>query len=46
LILLLGAGLLAYTWLIDLFALALGIMLIIYAFRVRGHRISENGRVA
>ncbi len=41
-----GAGLLAYTWLIGLFALALGIMLIIYAFRVRGQRISESSRVA
>jgi uncharacterized membrane protein HdeD (DUF308 family) len=36
LILLPGAGLLAYTWLIGLFALALGIILIAYAFRVRG----------
>jgi uncharacterized membrane protein HdeD (DUF308 family) len=36
LILLPGAGLLAYTWLIGLFALALGIILIAHAFRVRG----------
>ena len=33
-----GAGLLAYTWLIGLFALAVGIILIFYAFRVRGQR--------
>jgi uncharacterized membrane protein HdeD (DUF308 family) len=35
LILLPGAGLLAYTWLISSLALALGIALIVYAFRVR-----------
>ena len=46
LILLPGAGLLAYTWLIGLFALALGIILIAYAFRVRGQRISGSSRVA
>ena len=45
LILLPGAGLLAYTWLIGLLALALGIALIYYAFRVRGQRISGSGRV-
>jgi uncharacterized membrane protein HdeD (DUF308 family) len=39
LLLLPGAGLLAYTWLIGLLALALGIALIYYAFRVRGQRI-------
>ena len=39
LMLLPGAGLLAYTWLIGLLALALGIALIYYAFRVRGQRI-------
>ena len=45
LILLPGAGLLAYTWLIGLFALAVGIILIFYAFRVRGQRTS-GGRPA
>jgi uncharacterized membrane protein HdeD (DUF308 family) len=45
LILLPGAGLLAYTWLIGLFALALGIILIAYAFRVRRQRISASSRV-
>jgi uncharacterized membrane protein HdeD (DUF308 family) len=38
LVLLPRAGLLAYTWLIGLLALALGIALIYYAFRVRGQR--------
>jgi len=46
LMLLPGAGLLAYTWLIGLLALALGIALIVYAFRVRGQRMSGRGRVA
>jgi uncharacterized membrane protein HdeD (DUF308 family) len=36
LILLPGAGLLAYTWLISSLALVRGIALIVYAFRVRG----------
>jgi uncharacterized membrane protein HdeD (DUF308 family) len=45
LLLLPGAGLLAYTWLIGLFALALGIALIAYAFRVRGQRRSGSSRV-
>ena len=45
LILLPGAGLLAYTWLIGLLALALGIALIYYAFRVRGQRRSGSSRV-
>jgi uncharacterized membrane protein HdeD (DUF308 family) len=45
LILLPGAGLLAYTWLIGLLALALGIALIVYAFRVRGQRLGESSRV-
>ena len=45
LILLPGAGLLAYTWLIGLFALAVGIILIFYAFRVRRQRRSETSRV-
>ena len=46
LILLPGAGLLAYTWLIGLLALALGIVLIYYAFRVRGQRTSGSSRVS
>ena len=45
LILLPGAGLLAYTWLIGLLALALGIALIYYAFRVRRERVSGSSRV-
>jgi uncharacterized membrane protein HdeD (DUF308 family) len=45
LLLLPGAGLLAYTWLIGILALALGIALIYYAYRVRGQRISESSRV-
>jgi uncharacterized membrane protein HdeD (DUF308 family) len=45
LMLLPGAGLLAYTWLIGLLALAAGITLIYYAFRVRGRRMSEGSRV-
>ena len=45
LILLPGAGLLAYTWLIGLLALALGIALIFYAFRVRGQRTGGSSRV-
>src|SRR3712207_345107 len=42
LLLLPGAGLLAYTWLIGLLALAVGVALIYYAFRVRR---SEERRV-
>ncbi len=45
LLLLPGAGLLAYTWLIGLLALAVGIALIYYAFRARGQRMSETSRV-
>ena len=45
LILLPGAGLLAYTWLIGLLALAVGITLIYYAFRVRGQQRSGRSRV-
>ena len=45
LILLPAAGLLAYTWLIGLLALAIGIALIYYAFRVRGQRAGSS-RVA
>jgi uncharacterized membrane protein HdeD (DUF308 family) len=46
LILLPGAGLLAYTWLIGILALAVGIVLIYYAFRVRGQRTSGSSRAA
>jgi uncharacterized membrane protein HdeD (DUF308 family) len=46
LILLPGAGLLAYTWLIGILALAVGIALIYYAFRVRGQWTSGSTRVA
>jgi uncharacterized membrane protein HdeD (DUF308 family) len=45
LLLLPGAGLLAYTWLIGILALAVGIALIYYAFRARGQRMSESSRV-
>jgi uncharacterized membrane protein HdeD (DUF308 family) len=45
LILLPGAGLLAYTWLIGILALVVGIALIYYAFRVRGQRMSGSSRV-
>jgi uncharacterized membrane protein HdeD (DUF308 family) len=45
LVLLPGAGLLAYTWLIGLLALALGIALIYYAFRVRGQRTGGHSRM-
>jgi uncharacterized membrane protein HdeD (DUF308 family) len=45
LLLLPGAGLLAYTWLIGILALAVGIALIYYAIRVRGQRMSETSRV-
>ena len=44
LLLLPDAGLLAYTWLIGLLALAVGIVLIYYAFRVRGQRTSGSSR--
>ena len=44
LILLPGAGLLAYTWLVGILALAVGIALIYYAFRVRGQRTSGSTR--
>jgi uncharacterized membrane protein HdeD (DUF308 family) len=46
LLLLPGAGLLAYTWLIGILALAVGAALIYYAFRVRGQRASGTSRVA
>jgi uncharacterized membrane protein HdeD (DUF308 family) len=46
LVLLPSAGLLAYTWLIGLLALALGIAIIYYAFRVRGQRMSGSSRVS
>jgi uncharacterized membrane protein HdeD (DUF308 family) len=45
LLLLPGAGLLAYTWLVGILALAVGIALIYYAFRVRGQRTSTSSRV-
>src|SRR5215203_4737788 len=45
LILLPGAGLLTYTWLIGLMALLVGIALIYYAFRVRGQRRTDSSRV-
>ena len=45
LILLPSAGLLAYTWLLGLLALVVGIALIYYAFRVRGQRRSGSNRV-
>ena len=41
-----GAGLLAYTWLIGILALAVGITLIYYAFRVRGQRTSGSSRAS
>jgi uncharacterized membrane protein HdeD (DUF308 family) len=44
LLLLPGAGLLAYTWLIGILALAVGIVLVYYAFRVRGQRTSVSSR--
>jgi len=41
-----GAGLVAYTWLIGILALAVGLALIYYAFRVRGQqRASGSSRV-
>ena len=40
-----GAELLVYTWLIGLFALAVGIILIFYAFRVRGQQRLRSSRV-
>ena len=41
-----GAGLVAYTWLLGILALAVGIALIYYAFRVRGQqRTSGSSRV-
>jgi uncharacterized membrane protein HdeD (DUF308 family) len=45
LLLLPSAGLLAYTWLVGILALAVGIALIYYAFRVRGQRTSGSSRV-
>src|SRR5919112_2348584 len=46
LILLPGAGLLAYTWLIGILTLALGIALIYYAFRVRGQQRRSGSSIA
>lgn len=45
LLLLPDVGLLAYTWLIGLLALAVGVALIYYAFRVRGQQIGGSSRV-
>ena len=45
LVLLPGAGLIAYTWLIGLLALAVGFALIYYAFSVRRQRPSDSSRV-
>ena len=42
LVLLPGAGLVAYTWLVGLLALAVGTAPIYYAFRVRGQRTSGS----
>ncbi len=42
LVLLPDAGLVAYTWLVGLLALAVGTALIYYAFRVRGQRTSGS----
>ena len=44
LVLLPGAGLVAYTWLLGLLVLAVGIALIYYAFRVRGQRTIGSSR--
>jgi uncharacterized membrane protein HdeD (DUF308 family) len=46
LVLLPGAGLLAYTWLIGILALAVGAALIYYAFRVRGQQTSGRSRAS
>jgi uncharacterized membrane protein HdeD (DUF308 family) len=45
LVLLPDAGLIAYTWLIGLLALAVGFALIYYAFSVRRQRPSDSSRV-
>jgi uncharacterized membrane protein HdeD (DUF308 family) len=44
LVLLPDAGLVAYTWLVGLLTLAVGIALIYYAFKVRGQRTSGSSR--
>lgn len=41
-----GVGLLSLTWLIGIFALAVGGSLIILAFKVRGHSASMGSRVS
>jgi uncharacterized membrane protein HdeD (DUF308 family) len=40
-----GAGLLTLVWLIGIYALVVGIVLIYLGFRVRGQRASESRRV-
>ncbi len=41
-----GVGLLSLVWLVGIYALVFGIALITLAFRVRGLRGRESGRVA
>jgi uncharacterized membrane protein HdeD (DUF308 family) len=41
-----GVGLLSLVWLVGLYALAVGVALIVLAFRVRGLQGRENRRVA
>jgi len=40
-----GVGLLSLVWLIGIYALIFGIVLIVLGFRVRGHR-QESSRVS
>lgn len=40
-----GAGLLSLVWLIGIFALGVGVTLIVLAFRLRGHGASTSSRV-
>jgi uncharacterized membrane protein HdeD (DUF308 family) len=41
-----GVGLLSLVWLVGLYALAVGVALIVLALRVRGLRRREDRRVA
>jgi uncharacterized membrane protein HdeD (DUF308 family) len=41
-----GVGLLSHVWLVGLYALAVGVALIVLALRVRGLRRYEGSRVA
>jgi uncharacterized membrane protein HdeD (DUF308 family) len=41
-----GVGLLSLVWLVGLYALAVGVALIVLAFRVRGRGRGSSGRVA